>query len=127
MKPGMRAFALSTAVLHLVLCVLGGLLMLLVATFPVENLSPEERAANDWLIGAAVVIVIVALTLGRGVMVRRVALAAYALGAQFIVGAVVIGYAVGESDHADGKLMLYALAVLGTAVAATAASRAEQR
>jgi hypothetical protein len=123
----MRAFALSTAVLHLVLCVLGGLLMLLVATFPVENLSPEERAANDWLIGAALVIVIVALTLGRGVIVRRVALAAYALAAQFIVGAVVIGYALGESDHADGKLTLYALAVLGTAAAATAASRAEQR
>jgi quinol-cytochrome oxidoreductase complex cytochrome b subunit len=110
-----------------VLCAVAAFLMFFIATFPFENQSPERAAADDWLIGAAPVILILALAIVGAVIARRAALAAVALVAQFAVAAVVVAYALRESDHSDGRLVLYAMAVAVTAVAAVTATHVQQR
>ena len=121
----MRGLALTAVALHVLLCAVAAFLMLFYATFPFENQSPEQ-AADDWLIGAAPLIAILALAIAGGVIGRKVAVAAVGLVAQFGVGAVVVAYALGESDHSDGRLVLYALAVAVTAIGAAAATYAER-
>jgi hypothetical protein len=123
----MRALAITAVALHILLCVVAAFLMFFSATFPFENQSPEEAAADDWLIGAAPLIVVLALAIAGGVVARKVAVATVCLLGQFVVGAVVVGYAVGESDHSDGKLVVYALAVAVTAASAVTATAAEPR
>jgi quinol-cytochrome oxidoreductase complex cytochrome b subunit len=127
MESAMRALAVSTALLHLVLCGIAGFFMFFFATFPFENPSPETEAADDWLVGGAAVIVIVALTLLGGVIARRVALSEVVLVAQLIVGAVILSWAVGQTNKSDGVLVLCALAVAIPAVVATAATGAARR
>jgi hypothetical protein len=122
----MRGLALTAVALHVLLCAVAAFLMLFYATFPFENQSPEQAAADDWLIGAVPLIAILALAIAGGVIGRKVAVAAVGLVAQFGVGAFVVAYALGESDHSDGKLVLYALAVAVTAVGAAAATYAER-
>jgi hypothetical protein len=97
------------------------------ATFPFENQSPERAAADDWLIGVAPVVLILALAIVGAVIARRAALAAVALVAQFAVAAVVAAYALRESDHSDGRLVLYATAVAVTAIAAVTATYVQHR
>jgi hypothetical protein len=101
--------------------------MYFVATFPFENQSAEQAAADDWLIGAAPLIVIVAIAIGGAVIARHAAVAAVISVAQFVVGAVVVAYALRASDHRDGILVLYALGFAATAVAAVTATHADQR
>jgi hypothetical protein len=121
-----RALALSSAALHLVLCGIAGFLMYFVALFPWENQTPESAAADDWLIGAAAVTVALALLIGGAVVARRRPLASGAVVAQLLVTAVVVSYALGESDHSDGTLTLYVLGVAVTALAAVGATQPRQ-
>jgi hypothetical protein len=123
----MRALAITAVALHVLLCVVAAFLMFFSATFPFENQSAEQAAADDWLIGAAPLVVVLALAIAGGVIARKVAVAAIAVVGQFGVGAVVVGYALGESDHSDGKLVVYALAVAVTAAGAVTATQAEFR
>jgi quinol-cytochrome oxidoreductase complex cytochrome b subunit len=123
----MRALALAAAALHVVLCAVAAFLMWFAATFPFENQSPERAAADDWLIGVAPVVLILALAIVGAVIARRAALAAVALVAQFAVAAVVAAYALRESDHSDGRLVLYATAVAVTAIAAVTATYVQHR
>jgi hypothetical protein len=109
------------------MCAVAAFLMFFVATFPFENQSTERAAADDWLIGAAPIIVALAIAIVGAVIARRVAVAAFASLAQLALGAIVVAYALHESDHSDSSLMLYALAFAASAVAATAATHAEQR
>ena len=96
--------------------------MFFVATFPFENQSPEEAAGNDWLIGAAAIILLLAIVIGGTVIACLVAVAAVASGAQCVVAGIVLTYALGESDHSDGRLVLYAVAVAFSAIAALTAT-----
>jgi hypothetical protein len=67
---------------------------------------------------------ILAIVIGGVVIARRAAVAAVALAAQLAIAAIVLRYALGESDHSDGKLLFYALVVAVTAVAAVTATQA---
>jgi len=100
--------------------------MVVFATFPFENQTPEQAAADDWLIGVAPLILIFAIAIGGAVIARRVTLAVIASLAQFTVGAIVVAYALRESDHSDGKVVFCALAFAATAVAAVTATRVER-
>jgi quinol-cytochrome oxidoreductase complex cytochrome b subunit len=122
-----RALALTAAALHLVLCAVAAFIMFFVATFPFENQSSERAAANDWLLGGALVIVILAIAIAGAVIASQAGMAAIAALAQFAAGAVVVAYALRESDHSDGRLVLYGLAFAITAVAAVTATQVQQR
>lgn len=110
----------------MVLCVVAAFLMYAIATFPFENQPPEAHAASDWLVGATVVILLLAIVIGVAVIARRPAMAAIATAAQFVVAAIVLTYALRESDHSDGTLLLYAAVVAVTALAGVTATHAEQ-
>lgn len=122
----MRALGLIAVAVHLVLCVVAAFLIYFVATFPFENEPPEMREASDWLIGAAAIILLLAVVIAGAVIARRAAVAAIATAAQFVVAAVVLTFALGQSDHSDGKLLLYAAGVAVTAVAGATATHAER-
>jgi quinol-cytochrome oxidoreductase complex cytochrome b subunit len=122
-----RALGLIAAALHVVLCVVAAFLIYFIATFPFENQSPEAAAGDDWLIGAAAIMLLLAIAIGGAVIARRATVAAIATAAQFVVAAIVLTYALGESDHSDGRLLLYATVVAVTAVAGVTATHAERR
>lgn len=122
-----RAVALTAAALHLVLCGIAAFIILFLATFPAENQSPRDAAADDWLIGAAFVIVILAIAIVAAAIARWVRVAAVALVAQLAVGAALLAFTLRESQHSDGTLVLYALASAVTAAAATRAIRVDRR
>lgn len=129
----MRALALVAAVLHLTVIAAAAFLMSFAATFPFENQSAEDAAADDWLLGAAALIVslaiafTVAIAFAVAVLARRLALVAVgALALELVVDAVVLRYALGESDHSDGKLLLAALAGVVTGLIAVIAARRAQ-
>ena len=122
----MRPLALTAAALHVVVSAVAAFLMFFVATFPFENRSVDEPTADDWLIGAAAAVALLALVIGGAVVARSGAVAAVGVTAQLTVGAVVFAYALGESEHGDGVLMLYGLAFAVTAVVAATATHASQ-
>jgi hypothetical protein len=127
----MRALALLAAVLHLAVIAAAAFLMSFGATFPFENQSPEDAAADDWLLGAAPLIVSLAIAFTVAIafaVARRLALlvAVAALASELAVDAVVLRYALGESDHSDGKLLLAALAGVVTGLIAVIAARQAQ-
>ena len=122
----LRGLAVAAAVLHACLCVPAALLLFFVGTFSWENQTPEGAGDDDWLAGAAVRIALLAILLGAAVLARRVSVAEFALLAQSIVGAVVVTWAVRESDNSDGRLLLFALAAGASAAIATNATYREQ-
>jgi hypothetical protein len=127
----MRALALVAAVLHLTVIAAAAFLMWFAATFPFENQSPEDAAADDWLLGAAPLIVSLAIAFAGAIafavaiVARRLALlvAVGALASELVVDAVVLRYALGKSDHSDGKLLFAALAGVVTGLIAVIAAR----
>ena len=122
----MRPLALTAAALHVVVSAVAAFLMSFVATFPFENRSVDEATADDWLIGAAAAVALLALVIGGAVVARSGAVAAIGVTAQLTVGAVVFVYALGESEHSDGVLVLYGLAFAVTAAVAATAPHASQ-
>lgn len=130
----MRALALVAAVLHLTVIAAAAFLMWFAATFPFENQSPEDAAADDWLLVAApliaslAIVFTAAIAFAVAIVVRRLALlvAVGALASELVVDAVVLRYALGESDHSDGKLLLAGLAGVVTGLVAVIAARRAQ-
>jgi uncharacterized membrane protein len=115
-------YALSAvlAIFHLVGVGLASWLMWFVGVFRFENQTPEDDAANNWLVPVAVVLLALAVAVLIGVLVRRWRWAATALVAEAAVAAVVFIYAIGESTHSDGQLILYATGVMALGYAAVA-------
>jgi hypothetical protein len=116
----MRGWALVAAALHTTIIGVMAFLMWFVATFPWENQSPEDAAADDWLVGAAPLMVGLAIAFAVAILVLRVPVAV-AIGfvtAEFAVDAVVLRYALDNSDHSDGRLLLVALAAAVTGLVA---------
>ena len=101
-----RSAALLLAIVYLVSNTLAALLMVFFATFPFENQPRDERAARHWLIGAAVVMTVLALVILVAVVARRVWLSALAFALNFAVALVLLHWALGQSDHSDDKLLL---------------------
>jgi hypothetical protein len=121
-----RPFSLILGVAYLLENIGAALLLTFFATFPFENQSPEDRAARE-LISAGIVMAFLALvTLALIVRHRRSAAAAFAANAAVALS--LLTWAVGESDHSDGKLVAWALAVELTGLSAIAvALRDRQR
>ena len=126
MTLGVRVLSLSSALVHVALVAAAAFLMWFAASFPFENQSPEDAAADDWLLGVAPLLAVLALLAGGATVARKAKVVAASLMAEFLVGAVVLTYALGESDHSDGRLILGALAiVLSGTVTATTTRRAQ--
>jgi hypothetical protein len=70
--------------------------------------------------------VILAIAIGGAVIARRLVIAVLASLTQFVVGATVVAYALRESDHSDGGVVLYAMVFAVTAVAAVTATSVER-
>jgi hypothetical protein len=92
--------------------------LLFIATFPFENQSPDEMAQDDWLIGVGAVLVLLALVTALAVFWRRPswALSAYVAGA--VSASALLVWAIGASEHSDGKLLTYGVAIELTGLAA---------
>jgi hypothetical protein len=123
----MRAIALAGAALHVLLCTVAGYAMWFFATFPFENQSSEQAEADDWLLAAAGLILLLALAFAGTVVGRWRAVAAVVVAGELAVGLAVLIYSLQASDHSDGRLLLYALAVWLTASVAVTATWLEQR
>jgi hypothetical protein len=118
----MRALSVLVALAWLAAHAVSGFLIVFWATFPFENQSPEEAANDDWLIGVAVALFGLALLATLALVFRpRWSVAAYGLTA--LAGIALLVWALGVSEHSDGKLLLWGAAVEGTGLAAVALSR----
>ena len=107
----MRRLALTLGVTYLLANVGAALLMAFFASFPFENQSPEERAARAWLIPVGAGLAFLAIVTLIALIARRRgwALVAFALGASLAVFP--LAWAVRVSDHSDGKLVAWTLAI----------------
>jgi hypothetical protein len=121
MTLAVRVLSLTSALVHVALVAAAAFLMWFSASFPFENQSPEDAAADDWLLGVAPLLAVLALLAGGATVARKAKVVAGLLIVEFLVGAVVLTYALGESDHSDGRLILGALAIVlsGTVTAIT--------
>jgi hypothetical protein len=81
----MRAIALTAAALHVLLCTVAGYAMWLIATFPFENQSSEQAEADDWLLAAAGLILLLALAFAGTVVGRWRAVAAVVVAGELAV------------------------------------------
>ncbi len=107
----MRPLALTLGVAYLLANVGAALLITFFATFPFENQSPEDRAALAWLIpvGAGLAFLAIITLIALVARHRGSALVAFALGAGLAV--FLLAWAVRVSDHSDGKLVAWTLAI----------------
>ncbi len=105
--------------------VLTGLWLVFLATFPFENQSPEEAAADDWLIGAALVLAVCGVVAGLAIALRhRRARIAYALAAG--LGIILLAFGLVESEHSDARLLAWGLGVETAGLVALHLSRPRQ-
>lgn len=118
----MRALALIFAVAYLLANVGAALLMSFFATFPFENQTPEERAADDWLIGVGILVAALAIVTLIAVILRRQGWATLVFAVNAVLGFALLRWAVGVSDHSDGKLIVWTLAIESTGLGAVALS-----
>ena len=123
----MRVFALTAAALHVLLCTVAAYAMWFFATFPFENQSSEQAEADDWLLVAAGLILLFAIAFAGTVVGRWKTVAAVVVAGEIALGLFVVTYSLRASDHSDGRLLLYALAVGFTAAVATTATWRERR
>jgi hypothetical protein len=123
-----RTFAFIAAAGHVAVMGFAAFAMLFVATFPWENQSPEDAASDNWLLVAAPLVLGLAIAFSVAIFVQRVPVAIphIFLAAEFGVAAVVLRYALGKSDHSDGKLLLVAVAAAATGIGAGIAAHRHQ-
>jgi len=119
-RASMRALALILGVAYLVENVGAALLMTFLATFPFENQSPEDKAAARWLIAVGIMLAFLALVTLIALIVRHRRLTAAAFAANAAVALALLKWAVGVSDHSDGKLVAWTLAIELTGLGAVA-------
>jgi Na+/melibiose symporter-like transporter len=98
-------------------------LLIFIATFPFENQDPKDLAKDDWMIGAAVILVVLALATAIAVFLRRRRLAAGALVLSGGLGLGLLGWALHASEHSDGKVLGWGLAIELAGFLAVASTR----
>ena len=98
-------------------------LMIFAVTFPFENQAPGDLGGDDWLIGVAITLFAFAFVITLAILLRRVgwAIAAYVAAAG--LGVALLVWAVDESEHSDGRLLLWGTAIELAGLAAVALMR----
>jgi hypothetical protein len=127
MMLAVRTLSLFSGLVHVGLVSVGAFAMWLYAVAPVENQSPEQAAADDWLFVTAAPMAGLAIGAGGAIIARNLKLAATALAAEFGLGAVVWTYVLDAVDQSDGRLKLWVLAIAVTGTVAATAAYAEPR
>jgi hypothetical protein len=119
----MRPLGLTLGFAYVVATVGAAYVTVFFATFPFENQSSEDRAALAWLIpvGAGLALLAIATLIALAVRRRGWALVTFALGAG--LAAFLLAWAVRVSDHSDGKLVAWALAIELTGLGAVSLGR----
>jgi hypothetical protein len=120
----MRGLAILCAVVNL--CAIGFVawLMWFAALYPSQNIEPEERTANDWLVPVAVVLLASAAGLLFCVLKSWPGWTLVGLVIQTAISIVVLRYALDGSVHSDGTLVAAAAGIEFVAFAAFCLLRA---
>lgn len=118
----MRAFALALAVAYFLANLGAALFMYFLAAFPFENQSPEDQAADDWMIGVGILVALLALVVLIAVVLRRQGWATIVYAPSAVIGFALLKWAVGVSDHSDGKLIVWVVAIQATGLGAVVLS-----
>src|SRR6266536_4046658 len=106
----MRVLAVLLAAAWLAGTGLATLLAWFATTFPFENTTPENRHALSLILPGAIAFVFATLTLAAVVGgPRQLALGVYAV--HIVAALVLLARTLEDSDHSDGTLVLFALAV----------------
>jgi hypothetical protein len=116
----MRVLALALGIAYLVANVGAALFMSFFATFPWENQTPEEKAADDWLVGAGVMVAFLAVVTLIALILNRPGWATVPYAANAALGLALLNWGLGESDHSDGKLIVSTLGIELTGLGAVA-------
>lgn len=116
---GKRGLALVAAFVHLILSGFAWFALSFGATFPFEMETPEEAAADDWVLKPAAAIGILGLVIFVVVLAQWSALTVITVGAQLLVGSVLFVLLVREyRSFDDGLAMPFAIVFALTAVGA---------
>jgi peptidoglycan/LPS O-acetylase OafA/YrhL len=119
----MRPLSVLLGLAYLAGHVVVAFLMIFIATFPFENQSPEDVGKDDWLIGVAVILFALALVTALAILLRHVVWAVVAYVAAAGVGIALLVWAVDESEHSDGKPLLWGTVIELAGLAAVAVTR----
>lgn len=106
----MKALAILCAVANLAVVGCTAWFMWFIALFPWENTTPEERAADDWLVPLAIVLAANAVGLLLSIVMSWLGWASGSFALQTALGIGVLGAFIGESEH-DGTFVAAALGV----------------
>jgi lysylphosphatidylglycerol synthetase-like protein (DUF2156 family) len=117
----MRPLALALALAYLVENVVAGYLLFFFATFPFEN-TAEDRSNQDWPLAVGAVLVLLAMVTLIAVIVKRRGWAAVTFAANAVLALALLSWPLGQSDHSDGKLVAWTLAIELTGLSAIALS-----
>jgi hypothetical protein len=102
--PMRRSLAVLLALAYFVGNGLAMLFMFFLATFPFENQPPNQPP--HWLIGVGVAMTVLAFVVLVAVVVRSIWLSVGAFAVDLTVALVLLYWALRESQHSDGKLLL---------------------
>ena len=124
---GTRGQALLAAFVHLILSGFAWFALSFSATFPFEMETPEEAAANDWVLKPAAAIGILGLVIFVVVLAQWAALTVIAVGAQLLLGLVLFALLVREYRTFDNNGLTVPFAIVFALTAVGAATNAVER
>jgi ABC-type transport system involved in cytochrome c biogenesis permease subunit len=105
----MRPLSILLALAHTVGCAVAAFLMHFIATFPWEN--RDLVRPDGWLVPAAALLLVLAVATLAAVVCSRRTAAGRLFAAQATLAGGVLAFALSHSDHSDGRLIVFALAV----------------
>jgi hypothetical protein len=118
-----RPLAVILALAYLVGNAAVAFLLVFFATFPFENQSPEDADKGDWLIGIALVLFVLAMVTTLTILLSRLRWAVAAYVAAAGSGVALLVWAIGVSEHSDGKLVVWGTAIELAGLGAVALAR----
>jgi hypothetical protein len=119
----MRPLAILLALAYLAGYAVVAFLLVFFATFPFENQSPEDAGKDNWLIGVAVILFVLALVTALAILLRRLGWAIGAYVAAAGSGVALLAWALDVSEHSDGKLVVWGTAIELVGLGAVALAR----
>jgi hypothetical protein len=119
----MRPLAVIFALAYLAGNAVVAFLMVFFATFPFENQSPEDAAKDDWLIGVALILFVLALITTLAILLSRLGWAVAAYVAAAGSGVAPLVWALDVSEHSYGKLVVWGTAIELVGLGAVALAR----
>jgi hypothetical protein len=116
-----RYWAVAFGTLNALLVALAALQVAFIGSFTWEN---RDNASDDWLVPLAFALFMSALTVFGGVVTARLWLVVAALVVQAVLGLIALDHALTEwSDHGDGWLIVFAVAIGATGALAVVLTR----